>query len=41
MKGKKEFLGKVQLQNCLNDAKQVVLDSCVSEKAGTLSKMEI
>lgn len=40
-KESKEFLGKVQLQNCLNDAKQVVLDSCVSEKAGTLSKMEI
>lgn len=38
-KESKEFLGKVQLQNCLNDAKQVVLDSCVSEKAGTLSNM--
>lgn len=40
-KESKEFLGKVQLQNCLNDTKQVILDPCVSEKAGTLSKMEI
>lgn len=39
-KESKEFLGKVQLQNCLNDAKQVVLDSCVSEKAGVKWKYE-